>query len=86
MNYRTASRQQLLAERVRLANAYRKAEQRRGAQAPSQALRGSLPSKGRSPGLSADKEIDQLAAQLAEVEADLKRRDEQTPVPADPLD
>ncbi len=77
MNYRTATRQQLLAERARLTNAYRKAEQRRGKQAPSQGMRGSLPTKGRSPGLSTNKEADQLAAQLAQVEAELKRRDEQ---------
>ena len=78
MNYRTASRQQLLAERVRLQNAYRKAEQRLGSGAPAGTMRGDASRRDRGSTHHPQREVDQLREQLARVEAELKRRDEQT--------
>ena len=80
MNYRTASKQQLLAERARLANAYRKAEQRLGSGAPAGTLGGGS-RRGRGSTHQPKREVDQLAEQLALVEAELKRRDEQVVQP-----
>ena len=76
MDYRKASTQQLLAERARLANAYHKAEQRLGSGRFSSAVGSGaarrLPSSTRGP----RREVDQLAEQLARVEAELSRRNE----------
>ena len=83
MNYRTATRQQLLAERARLTNAYRKAEQRFGASARNNVAGGSPLGRNQRATRVPKQEIDQLADQLAQVEAELKRRDEQAAQPAE---
>ena len=77
MNYRTASRQQLLAERVRLLNAYRKAQQRSGSRTATDGLASNAAGRGRGSNRVPPQEIDQLAAQLKEVEAEIQRRDTQ---------
>ncbi len=84
MNYRTASKQQLLAERARLANAHRKAEQRLGPGASAGAVGGGGSRRSRASTHQPKREVDQLAEQLALVEAELKRREEQAVQPGVP--
>ncbi len=77
MNYRTASRQQLLAERARLSNAVRKAEQRLGTARQLSGVGGGSTNRSRGSTRTPQREVDQLAAQLASVDAELVRRDQQ---------
>lgn len=88
MDYRTASRQQLLAERARLQTAYRKAEQRLGSSNYFHAPGGGTSRPNRGSNQAPRHEVERLAEQLARVEAELKRRDEQgtpaAPPPAAP--
>jgi len=74
MNYRTASKQQLLAERARLLTASRKLEQRSGTQ-PSPGT-GNVGGRGRSSARVPQQEVHNLTEQLAAVEVELKRREE----------
>jgi hypothetical protein len=73
MNYRNASKQQLLAERARLQTMYRKAEQRSGSHLQTR-LEGSARRRGTEHG--PQREAEQIAGQLAKVEAELQRRDQ----------
>ncbi len=84
MNYRTASKQQLLAERARLMNGYRKAEQRLGTSTFTNATGGSAARRNRGSTRAPQHEAERLADQLAMVEAELKRRDEQEAPQATP--
>ncbi len=77
MNYRTASRQQLLAERARLSNAVRKAEQRLGTARQLSGVGGGSTNRSRGSTRTPQREVDQLAVQLASVDAELARRDQQ---------
>ena len=77
MNYRTASRQQLLAERARLSNAVRKAEQRLGTARQLSGVGGGSTNLSRGSTRTPQREVDQLAVQLASVDAELARRDQQ---------
>ena len=86
MNYRTASRQQLLAERARLQAAYRKAEQRLGGSNYFHAPGGGASRPNRGSNRAPQLEAERLADQLAQVEAELKRRDEQATQPVVPAD
>jgi hypothetical protein len=76
MNYRSASKQQLLAERARLTTAYRKAEQRLGSNMFAGGLGGGATRPNRGSTRAPQHEAERLAAQLAEVEAELQRRAE----------
>ena len=76
MNYRSASKQQLLAERARLTTAYRKAEQRLGSNMLAGRPGGGATRPNRGSTRAPQHEAEHLAAQLAEVEAELKRRAE----------
>jgi hypothetical protein len=84
MDYRTASRQQLLAERARLQTAYRRAEQRMGSSNYFQAPGGGAARPNRGSNRAPQNEVDRIAEQLARVEAELKRRDEQAAPAAPP--
>ena len=75
MNYQRASKQQLLAERARLMTAHRRAEQRLESRMPP-AGGGGAPRRPHGSDRTPQREVDQLAAQLARVEAELARRDE----------
>ena len=77
MNYQTASRQQLLAERARLSNAIRKAEQRLGTARQLSGVGGGSTNRSRASTRTPQREVEQLAAQLASVDAELARRDQQ---------
>ena len=77
MNYRTATRQQLLAERARLSNAVRKAEQRLGTVRQLSGVGGGSTNRSRGSTRTPQREVDQLAAQLASVDAELARRAQQ---------
>ncbi len=77
MNYRTASQQQLLAERARLSNAIRKAEQRLGTARQLSGIGGGSTNRSRGSTRTPQREVEQLAAQLASVDAELARRDQQ---------
>ena len=77
MNYRTATRQQLLAERARLLNATRKAEQRLGTARQLSGVGGGSTNRSRGSTRTPQREVEQLAAQLALVDAELARRDQQ---------
>ncbi len=76
MNYRTASRQQLLAERARLSNTIRKAEQRLGTARQLSGVGGGSTNRSRGSTRTPQREVEQLAAQLASVDAELARRDQ----------
>src|SRR5688500_15728029 len=77
MNYRTASRQQLLAERARLLNAHSKALQRAEPASFNVAVSGGNTRRNRGSSQAPRNQAQQLAAELAAVEDELKRRDEQ---------
>jgi hypothetical protein len=85
MNYRTASRQQLLAERARLSNAIRKAEQRLGTARQANTIGGGATNRGRGSTRTPQREVEQLIAQLATVDAELARRNS-LPADANPED
>lgn len=76
MNYRNASKQQLLAERIRLQMMHRKVEQRSGSHLQTR-LEGS--SRGRGNEHGPQREAEQIASQLAKVEAELERREQTEP-------
>lgn len=75
MNYQTASRQQLLAEHARLSNAVRKAEQRLGTARQVGTIGGGATNRSRGSTRTPQREVDQLAARLALVDAELARRE-----------
>jgi hypothetical protein len=77
MNYRTASRQQLLAERARLLNAHSKALQRTEPSSFNVTVGGGNTRRNRGSSQAPRNQAERLAADLAAVEAELKRRDEQ---------
>jgi hypothetical protein len=77
MNYRTASRQQLLAERARLLNAHSKALQRAEPSSFNVTVGGGNTRRNRGSSQAPRNQAERLAAELAAVEAELKRRDEQ---------
>jgi hypothetical protein len=76
MNYQAVSKQQLLAERARLQVAHRKAEQRLATGLRPNALGGGVSRPGKGSSRTPQREIDQLAAQLASVETELERREQ----------
>jgi hypothetical protein len=78
MNYRTATRQQLLAERARLSVAMHKAEQRLGTARQVSSIGGGASKRSRGSTRTPQREVEQLAAQLATVDAELARRDQET--------
>lgn len=82
MNLKTASRQQLLAERVRLANALRKADQRLRSTVFPNAAGGGATGRSRGSHRTPQREADQLREQLARVEAELAQRDSSAAIPA----
>ena len=75
MNYQTASRQQLLAEHARLSNAVRKAEQRLGTARQVSTIGGGATNRSRGSTRTPQREVEQLAARLALVDAELARRE-----------
>lgn len=79
MNYQTASRQQLLAERARLAMAVRKAEQRLGSARQVSSIGGGSTNRSRGSTRTPQREVEQLSAQLTRVDAELARRDASAP-------
>lgn len=85
MNYRMASRQQLLAERARLTLTLQKAEQRLGPTYFTNAVGGGNTRRSRGSTRAPQNEVERLQKQLAEVEAEIKRRDakEASPAPAE---
>jgi hypothetical protein len=78
MNYRTATRQQLLAEQARLSNAVRKAEQRLGTARQVSGVGGGATNRSRGSTRTPQRELEQLVAQRALVDAELVRRDGQS--------
>ena len=83
MNYRNASKQQLLAERARLQLLHRKAEQRSGSHLQTR-IEGSP--RGRSNEHGPQREAEQLASQLATIEAELQRREQSDAAATDTTD
>ena len=75
MNYRTASKQQLLAERARLTLTLQKAEQRLGPTYFTNAVGGGNTRRNRGSTRAPQNEVERLQKQLAELEAEIKRRD-----------
>ncbi len=75
MNYRTASKQQLLAERARLQSMYRKAEQRVGPAAFTTTVGGGSTRRNRGSTRAPQNEVQRLAEQLEQLEVELKRRE-----------
>ena len=76
MNYRTASKQQLLAERARLQSMYRKAEQRVGPTAFTTTVGGASTRRNRGSTRAPQNEVQRLARQLEQLDAELKRRED----------
>lgn len=76
MNYRTASKQQLLAERARLMTAYRRAEQRLGPSTFTRVVGGGGTRRAPGSTKTPQHEVERLTAQLEQIEAELKRRED----------
>jgi hypothetical protein len=75
MNYQKATKQQLFAERARLLVAQRRAEQRLATGLQANALGGGMSRPGKGSNRTPQRDVEQLAAQLARVEAELERRE-----------